>query len=322
MIRKLYDLLELAEKNEIKEHRFDNVELKAQWKQDDGKKTSMLANKTESEVAWLVVGIHDSGSVCGHDESWAKATELQVSQHLNQYLDPSQACKNLSCHGLQNGWIVVIQLTNPGTVVYWNKKAYKGKGTSIAEMSPREVMEYTVRLPGLADYTAQTVDFAPDKDLVRDYCTRLEARYPENGYKGITSHGAKEAIQCTGIGMRNAARILFGDFRFRLVRFDSYGQPTSNESTLGLYRLVSGEVAEGIQQWAGKLPSAIRSVYPAKALSEALANAVAHAAYFEAFGEVIVEQYVDHLVISNLCLPEYGYFANKWFSRSHCNVSH
>lgn len=54
-----------------------------------------------------------------------------------------------------------------------------------------------------------------------------------------------------------------------------------------------------------------------RAVKDGIANAVAHAAYHENSGEILAELYPDRMVISNLCLPESGYFANKWFLRSH-----
>lgn len=61
--------------------------------------------------------------------------------------------------------------------------------------------------------------------------------------------------------------------------------------------------------------------FPTKALREGLANAVAHAAYYDGQGDVIVELFSDRVSISNLCIKESGYFANKWFSRSHKTVN-
>ena len=68
------------------------------------------------KISWLCVGINDSGEICNNNESWAKTTEETISQHINQYLDPQQACQSISCHKLNNKWFIIIQFKNPGAV--------------------------------------------------------------------------------------------------------------------------------------------------------------------------------------------------------------
>src|SRR5687768_18415241 len=73
------------------EHRHTNVELKATWDQEYGKKISANGNKVGEGVCWLVLGVSKDGVLLGKDDKWLKQTEEHVSQHLNQYLDPLQA---------------------------------------------------------------------------------------------------------------------------------------------------------------------------------------------------------------------------------------
>jgi hypothetical protein len=120
----------------------------------------------------------------------------------------------------------------------------------------------------------------------------------------------------------NTAGILFGTYEYRVVFYDEHEIPVKNEVRTGLYGLLEKSFASETQEWAVLSGSAPKhSPFPEHALKEVLANAVAHAAYFERNGEIIVEIFKDRVVVSNLCLPEIGYFANKWFSRSHKTVN-
>jgi len=163
MVKTIEELVRTLQQGELLEHRRANVELKRNWDQDCGRKLSALANKTHETVSWLVVGVEDGGTLSGHDEDRSISIEKKISQHINQYLDPFQACKGIHSHCVKGSWIVAIELTNPGIVVRWNGKAYKAAGTTIQEMTPQEVMELTKRLPGLQDLSAQL----SDSDLVR-----------------------------------------------------------------------------------------------------------------------------------------------------------
>ena len=58
-----------------------------------------------------------------------------------------QAVKSLECRSTASGWIVLIEVIDPGTVVYWEQEAYKAVGTTSQRMSPAEVMELTIDLP-------------------------------------------------------------------------------------------------------------------------------------------------------------------------------
>ena len=142
VIAKLFD-------GTLLEHRIGNVELKSNWSQEHGKKICAFANRTLDGPLWLCVGVNDDGQLCGNTETWAKQTEEIISQHINQYLDPQPTCKSITCHNIENKWIIIIQYNNPGAVVYWNKQPYKASGTTIAPMMPEEVMALTVKLPWL-----------------------------------------------------------------------------------------------------------------------------------------------------------------------------
>ena len=122
-----------------------------------------------------------------------------------------------------------------------------------------------------------------------------------------------ESLQRLSICDKQVSRILFGNCGFRLIKFDKFGDPIANIKYLGLYRVLTDEFQYEIQKWTAEQLNINISPYPEKALREALANAVAHAAYFEQDRDLILELYPDHLSISNLCLRESVYFANRWF---------
>jgi hypothetical protein len=113
---------------------------------------------------------------------------------------------------------------------------------------------------------------------------------------------------------RQASRILFGSCPFRTIYYDKNGEPTSNIKTTGLYQILQPEFIHQLASYNG-------CHYSERALKEGFANAVAHAAYFESDGEIILEVHPDRIVISNLCIRESTYFANRWFSRSHKTIN-
>lgn len=315
------DLSELLRSGKIREHRYPNVELKVAWAQSHGQKLSALANKIDAQPRWMVVGVSDDGRVMGNDENWAKRTEQAMSQQINDNLNPVQACTMISCRDVGGSWVIIAGIRNPGDVVYWGDKAYLASGTTIAEMAPDQVLGLRIQLPGLSDYSRQPVSSTPNPDLVSRFRDKLTI-------KGIILEGS--AIQTgdpllvlkeVGLSGTQAERILFGDCSFRLVRYRSDGEPVSNKTFPGIYKLLSDELFEDTQLWAQQQLRTNEHPYPGRALKEALANAVAHTAYFENDGDIIIEQYPDRITIGNLSVRESAYFANRWFSRSHKTVN-
>jgi len=317
----LEELLELLRAEALREHRQSNLELKESWTRDHGRKLSALANRLEEQPAWVCVGVTDDGGLVGRDETWARATEQIMSQQLNQYLDPSQACTQIGCHDLDGRWVIVLALQNPGAVVKWDAAAYKAVGTTMQVMTPAEVMELTVRLPGLSDYSAQPWRGVMSPQHVEAFADALLRRRSDLGQQVSAGDGSATFLQEIGIGDTNTSRILFGDCTFRLVRYDPAERPVENRSVRGLFELLTDGFLDDLQTWSAAQTGAPLPVYPPRALREALANAVAHAAYFEADGDLIIEAFGDRLSISNLCVRESEYFANRWFSRSHKTIN-
>ena len=269
----------------------------------------------------MVIGVDNNGALVGRDENWAINTEEVVSQHLNAHFDPTQACGEIAVVNAQTAWIVVIRVTNPGAVVYWKMKAYKKSGTTIAEMRPDEVLELTIRLPGLTDYSKQSWSGLVDESLAVSFVNAVAARQKDPAVADRRGATIEQLLARLNLLGRNASRLLFGDAEYRVVLYDSNSVPQQNGKQRGLYDLVGGRFIDQVQVWAQRQLGVSTDPFPRLALKEALANTVAHAAYFENDGEVTLEVFPDQIVISNLCLPESRYFANKWFSRSRKTVN-
>jgi predicted HTH transcriptional regulator len=321
MIETPEEILSLITDHRLQEYRIANIELKSSWDQDNGKKISAFSNRLSNFPHWMCVGIADDGSLCGYSESWAKKTEETISQQINKFLDPQIACLGINCHHLANKWFILIKYFNPGSVVYWNNSAYKASGTTIELMTPEEIMQLTVSLPGLTDFSAQTWTGQYDQSKVVHFAETVSERRRETPLVTIKSLSSEDVLERLGIKKTNTQRILFGDIQYRVVKYDKDSNPVSNAAYAGLYGMLQPSFIDEIQEWS-KIQLDINSeAYPIKALKEGLANAVAHAAYFDSAGDVIVELFPDKVCISNLCLRESQYFANKWFSRSHKTIN-
>lgn len=321
MLKIKEDIISKINEGTLLEHQYDNLELKSSWDQDCGRKISAFANKNLRELSWLCVGINDIGEICNNKESWAKTTEETISQHVNQYLDPQQACQSISCHKLNDKWFIIIQFNNPGAVVYWNKKAYKTSGTTISEMEPEDIMGLTVTLPGLSDYTAQNFQGSFQNDLVKKYTLIVSEKRKDSVLKSIKDLSPDQALDRIGIKNKNTSNILFGSCRYRVVYYDKQQRPIKNETQEGVYQIIHDDFIQHIQEWSKQQINIRTNPYPDLALKEALANAVAHAAYFENNGDIIIEIFPEKISISNLCLRESTYFANKWFSNAHQTIN-
>lgn len=321
MLKIKEDIISKINEGTLLEHRYDNLELKSSWDQDCGKKISAFANKNLQGLNWLCVGINNDGEICENNEAWAKNTEECISQHINQYLDSQQTCQSISCHQLNDKWFVIIQFENPGAVVYWNKKVYKTSGTTISEMEPAEIMGLTVALPGLSDFTAQDFQGTFQSDLVRKYTSIVSEKRKKSILESIKDLSPEQALDRIGIKNKNTCNILFGNWRYRVIYYDKQQVPIKNEIQEGVYTIIHDDFIQHLQEWSQQQLNIRTNPYPDLALREALANAVAHAAYFENNGDIIIEIFPEKISISNLCLQESAYFANKWFSNAHKTIN-
>lgn len=321
MIASIDDLLNCMENEHLREHTSHNVELKTDWTQKHGHKISALANKTEYERTWLVIGVNEDGTLASKDEKWAIETERIVSQQINSFLDPFQACMGINCYEINNSWVIVVKIGNPGTVTYWDRVAYKASGTTTADMSPPEIMELTCKLPGLTDFSKQKWEGQLDVEAAKTFGRRLCQRRSDLPFDIDEEDNYSRVFSYIRIRDTNIMRILFGDFQYRVIFYDIKGNPVKNETRSGLYSLLQTHFVNEIQTWVRSVCGIGGVPFVDKAVKEGLANCVAHAYYFEKNGDVIVEVFPDRVSISNICTPDCIYFANKWFSRSHKTVN-
>lgn len=312
-LRSADEVVQAAMTGKLVEHAHSNIELKEDWSQKHGTKISALANKLDQLSSFLVIGVKDTGELALRNEAWAKKTEEVISQHINQYLEPIQACTELKSFKAGPSWLIIVSIRNPGDVTLWDYKAYAAAGTTVRELAPDETLKLRIQLPGLTDFTKQYFKCPYDLALIADFSRVIRL----SGHQLESAHSPADSLislKNLGIFERQAARILFGNTSFRLVQYDHSGTPHRQQRLTGLYRLLMPGFL------AAEAPE-VASHYTARILREAFANAVAHAAYFENDGEVVIEVYSDKMVISNLCHKESAYFANRWFSRSHKTIN-
>jgi len=311
------DIVQLVKQNKIHEHLHDNIELKADWSQKYGEKLSALGNKAHGKACYAIIGISDNGALLSKSEKWAKQTEEIISQHINSNLDPIHSCKYSKCVEIDGSWIIVVAIENIGEVVYWSKDAYISSGTTIKVMSPEEILKLRIKLPGLTDFSRQIVMDEYSESLLFDFYKRILKRSNPSEHSESISSDPLKLLPHLNIDDTQAARILFGSCSYRIIRYGADGEPVENTRHNGLYNILTEDFINEIQDWTSRFNAHAASPYPTRSLKEALANAIAHAAYFDANGDIIIEMWPEKICVSNLCIKESTYFANKWFSRSH-----
>ena len=314
MLEDLAELLEATASEDLREHRHPNVQVKQSWKQDAGKQLCGRANDLRSPSSWMVIGVSDDGQLIGRDENWVKQQEQLISLHLNQYLDPPQACTHFRCHRVKSSWLVVIGVSNPGAVVRWDDVPYKSIGTTCQPMEPEEALEFALQLPGLQDLSVQPWDGQVNAGAVQDFARRVGERDGGGALANLHQLPTDTILQRLHLGGTVASRILFGDIRCRIVVYDVADAVLQNKSA-AVYDVLSRGFQDSLSSTLRRSPTT--PIWPPLALSEGIANAVAHAAYFERDGELMLELHPGWLCISNLCDRAATAFANKWFSRSH-----
>ncbi len=310
------DVLIAINSEKIAEHFYRNIELKEDWAHDNGKKISALANKMEINCSWLIIGVTDSGLPVGKDEKWLKLKEQTISQNINDHLDPIQSCLGIYAKSIDSNYIIIIHIKSPGDVVYWNKKAYKSSGTSIKEMDPDEILKLRMSLPGLIDYTKQPIISQYNDKLLNAFYNQL-IKHVELKEIGASP---EESLARLEIRDKQVSKILFGRTAYRTIVYDQNEEPIINDKNHGLYKILTDDFIAYIGDITKKITNK-NYKFPRRALTEALANSVAHAAYFDNDGDITIEIFSNKIIISNLCLSESTYFANKWFSKGHKTIN-
>lgn len=287
----------------VTEHLFENVELKRSWSREHGEKISMLCNGNPSSDNFLVIGVEDDGRISGHDEGWLAKSLETISQHLNSDLDPSIALIEITTLKLKKGCVIIVHLKNPGVVVKWRHEAYSGCGTTKNRLTPPQILELGLKLPGLQDFTKQPSNFEFDVRLQAELSKELKI---EEGEDLLAKYNLNN----------NCGKILLGKTAYRVVKYTNSGTVKSNETRYGLLGLMSREFYDEIRSYYSN-HSLERLKISDALLREAIGNCVGHAAYHENCGEIIVELFHERIQFTNLAYNEYISLANKWFSSAH-----
>ncbi len=316
------ELISRIKKRRI-EAQLEGVEFKKSWRQECGKSVSAIANDENIFKGWLVIGINDDGTLAGRDTIWLKKTEQIISNHIIQYLEPSWAVKSITSEKLQSSHCLFIEIQNSQDVVKWNSKAYRLIGTTSSEMKPHEVMALSLRLPGSDFSKAKYESNSYDPALVSAFAQKVVEELNDFQIE-VDSISAKDILRKLNLIETNTAGILFGDFSCRVVHFDSNGDILVQKTQKGLYRILSDEFIDGLQNRSRKKGTIVRgnsisaieeTPYPIKALREILANAVAHSLYQKNQGDIVVEIHPNKITVRNNCSIEAKAFVEKWFSR-------
>jgi predicted HTH transcriptional regulator len=298
------DLKTLLEKKAVKEHTYENVELKRDWRRSHGEKLSMLCNGQPESDCFLVIGVEDNGQMAGHGESWLKDQLANISQHCNTCLDPAISLVELTTDNIEGNMIVIAHVKNPGVVVKWEGYAHAGKGTTKKRLSEQEILELNLSLPGLTDLTRQKCNYRPNEDLAVTFFKMAGINYDDSVLERYNLHNTR------------AGKLLLGNSRFRVVKYDDNGDVLANDPREGILILLTELMFNEIRDYYEGL-GINRDRISDSMLREALGNAVGHAAYKDNDGEIILELHPSRLVISNLSFAEYTSLANKWFSMAH-----
>jgi predicted HTH transcriptional regulator len=318
----LDQLVSLLESGDLREVTQSRTELKSDWHQDHGKDISAIANNLALAGGWVVIGVNDQGKLLGKSADWLKRTEEQISSHINQYLSPSWAA-TVQGKSLVNGGCVLIEVTNPGDVTEWNKKPYKLTGTVSQQMTPDEQLALSIQLPG-EDFSKTQNKGTVNGALVMEFAKKLQEAEPSEFSVDLANIAPTDILKKLSLHERTAAAILFGEYKVRVVRYDSDGDILDQVEKAGTYYALSDDFIAQVQAWTRKQGTILKgqtasvteeAPYPTKALREVLANAVAHALFHRDYGKIVIELRPNRLTVSNHCSLEAKLFTKKWFSR-------
>lgn len=297
------EIVQKIKNEKITEHLYENIELKRDWSREHGEKISMLCNGNTSGYNFLIIGLEDNGDLSGHDEKWLSKRLEQISQQLNSDLDPAIALEQIETHEINGNHIILISFQNPGVVVYWCGKAWTGKGTTKRKLDTAEILELSLKLPGLKDTTKFPCEFEANSALLSELCRTLEITEENNA---LEKYNLKNSC----------GKILIGSTKYRIVKYDLSNSVVKNEEREGLLGILSPKFYDEIRAYYSS-HSNERLKITNELLREAIGNSVAHAAYHEGDGEIIIELFPQRIQITNLAYNEYTSLANKWFSSAH-----
>jgi predicted HTH transcriptional regulator len=320
----LVELLSKINSEKLQETLHANVELKSSWDQSYGKIISAIANELrENHSGFLVLGISDYGKVLNTTLAWLNETESRVSNHVRQYLNPTQGLKIQGHQTPQGGVCLVLCISSPNDITLWNNKAYKRVGTQTEEMTPYERIALSLALPG-NDYTKQGWKGAVSGSLVEQFALKIALRNKDLFPEDLTLLSPAEILERIGCVNKMASRILFGDTKVRIAYYDASGDVIEQSTRQGVFTLLSDDFLAEVNRWTkGKgtllnknsLAAISEEPYPIKALRESIANAVCHSLYERDDGDILLDLHTDRFVIRNNCGKDVSGFAKEWFSK-------
>ena len=298
----------------------EGVEFKSNWTQEHGKDISAIANSEHIAKGWLVIGVKNDGSLIDQSSQQLEKIEQKVSNHIQQYLEPSWIVK-ITSEKIEKSSLLFIEIQEAKNVVRWNGKAYKLIGTTSHEMRESEIMALSLRLPG-DDFSKAKYHFGYTPKLVMDFAEEVSEN--SKHFKIDLTTSTEEILKELNIFGINTAGILFGDFRYRVAHFDDRDDILDQRTHKGLYRILSDEFLENIQSRArkrgtivegGSLAAKEEETYPKKALREVFANAIAHSLYQKDQGDIVIEVHPNRISVRNNCALKSEAFLKRWFSR-------
>ncbi len=303
-VKSIDELITFVKSGKLTEHKFTNVELKRSWDKTYGDKISMLCNTFLDMSSFLVIGVEDDGSLSGHNAETAGGTLEVISNQLHQMIDPVLSICQLVTECIETSFLVIVEVRNPGVVVKWNKHAYVGHGTTKRRLDESEILELSLKLPGMTDLSKTHATFTPIDFLVNNFA------------KDVEDIPNQHILDKTELKNKKAGEILFGNTGYRVIKYDDHDDIVSNEERKGLYGLLSNEFRDEVRLSYSTRMKDVNRISDVL-LRESLGNAVAHAAYQDNAGEIIIEIKKNGFEISNLVYQDYVSLANKWFSNAH-----
>ena len=292
----------------------DELEFKESWQTNFGRSISAIAN---GNGGWLVVGVHDQGHVLKLTKKQIQKYKDVADPQIGQHLKPFCAVQSTSIHKINNGHVLLIEIINPKMITLWNDTCYKRTGASTTEMSPAEKKQLELNRPEL-DFSSHSYNGGIDESLVLDF-SKFLTQY-NGSWKNLS---AQDIISKLGIEKKNAAGILFGNFKFRLIHYNAQGEQLDHDEKAGLYHLLKNDFIQNLQSRSRKKPMTLKNgtlaaeverPYSEAAIREGLVNAVAHATFERRQGGARVDVFHDRLVITNYCSQEAEAFINKRLS--------
>lgn len=246
----------IKEGRPLKEINFPRVELKSEWNAKYGGDISAIANHESIKGGWVLIGISDDGKLVGKTEKWAESTEKTISNQINELLSPFSAVKEVFVKAFPFGYIIALDIINPGDITEWKGKAFKLTGTSSTEMKPEEKIKLTLNLLG-EDYTKQSWIGNVDSSLVLKFAQKVQSLIPTEFPEKLENMSSNQILYLKNV---TAGRILFGDSPVRIAYYDENEDLLDSQIKQGAYHILSDDFISQVQNWTRKKAQSVQGV--------------------------------------------------------------